>query len=423
MNKAKTRIRKWMRHLGLQEIGTEASKLFIIQMITMAISFFPSILISRTIGPEMKGKYDLFNLLSSYIVEFGLLGFGSGLLYYQLSRKYALSKVHGTGIAFSLGMGGVLIMAGLFSLHVWEQMLQGLPTKYMILAFALCPFSFYKLIFGNILIGMNKAILNYSISLALGVFDFLFVSILFFSDNLNYSKLIILTTIETVIITIIGVVYLYNKSHGLSVDFKLLINALRYGIVLYIGVMANSILFKIDTLFINYYKGNEAVGIYSVAVRWAEMLFLFDSAISTSSIYRISTVERKEARVVTAKTVRLQFAVSASMGVVMLLVAYPLIYLLYGKAYITATLPLIVLLPGIVSWSTGKIVSQFIVYKMGKALYCAVASIIGCVVNMILNAVLIPQFNIVGAAIASTISYWLVVGVIFLIFYYREYGD
>lgn len=414
------RIKLLLNRLGVYEIGSEASKLFMIQIITMVISFLPSILVTRSLGPEMKGKYDLFNLLSSYITEFGLLGFGSGLLYYQFSKKYSLSKIQGTAVLFSIMMGVLISTAGILSLHVWKDMFKGLPDKYIVIAFIICPFSFYKLILNNILIGMNKAIVNYRISLLLGLFDFLFIIVLFFSNALSYSALILLISGETVLLSLGGTICISVYSHGIQIDIVLLWKALKYGIVLYVGTMANSILFKIDTLFINYFIGNEAVGIYNVAVRWAEMLFLLDSAISAASIYKISTVAKEEAKIITLKTIKLQFMISGAMGVFMLFAAYPLIYILYGKAYITATLPLIILLPGIISWSVGKILNQFIVYKLGKPLYCTLGAIIGATANMILNAMLIPNFGIAGAAVASTLSYLIVVGCSFLVFNHQE---
>lgn len=420
MNKLRNKIRSLSEGFGNREISRDALKMFVIQMITMGISFFPSILISRSIGPEMKGRYDLFNLLNGYILEFGTLGFGSGILYYQLSKKYTLARVHGTVIAFCAVMGGLLTAAGLCTLRLWEGMFAGLPYRYMVLALVICPFSFYKLIFNNMLLGMDKAVVSYYLSLALGIFDLLFVLFLFLTGGLTYSAIILLVSGETIILSFVGVIYMLRSGRGLGFDPSLLWNALKYGIVLYAGAMANSILFKIDLLFINYFKGNEAVGVYSVAVRWAEMLFLLDSAISSATLYKISTGDEKEAKAIVAKTMRLQLTISGAVGTVMVFAAYPLIRTLYGEAYIGAVLPLIILLPGIIIWSVGKILSQYIVYKMGKAKYCTYTAILGAVLNAGLNCVVIPAWGIAGAAVSSTVCYGTVIGGTFLIYKIKQ---
>lgn len=402
------------------EIGKEASRLFMIQMMTLVISFLPSILIARSIGPAMKGKYDLFNLLNGYILEFGTFGFGSGLLYYQFSKKFELSRIHGTGVAFSFIIGVVLMIVGMGTRNIWRGMFSGLPDRYIVLAFLVCPFSIYKLILNNILLGMNKAVINYTISLILGIFDFFFVAFLFITHQLTYSALIWLILGETFFVFLVGAGYIYSKAHSLKCDFFLMYSALKYGIVLYVGNMADAILFKIDLVFINYYKGNEAVGLYSVAVRWAEMLFLLDSAIGAASIYKMSTLSEKDAWAVTWKTMKLQSAVSGTMGIVMVFAAYPLIYLLYGQAYLKAALPLILLLPGIVLWSLGKIMGQFITYKIGKAKYCTYTAVAGAGLNIVLNACLIPLFGIAGAAVSSTVSYGVVVGGLFSVLRFEK---
>lgn len=421
MKSIKSGIIYILSKLDIQEIGEDTVKLFMLQMITLIISFLPSILISRTLGPEMKGRYDLFSLLNSYISDFGLLGFGAGLLFYQMTKEYHLSTIHGTGLLFSVIMAVILSGVGCITVELWSGTFAGLPMNFIILAFILSPFLLYKLLMGNILLGMNKAIVSYIFSLILGMSDAVIVLLLYICRQLSYSAIIYLVSIENVIFSIAGILYIFlHSERRFNFDFSLFKCALKYGIVTYIGTMANSILFKIDLLFLNYYKGNEMVGIYSVAVRWAEMLFLMDSAISAATIYKIGSLDMKEAKVLTLHTMKLQAIVSGTMGVGMLLAAYPLILLVYGKAYIQAALPLVILLPGIASWSVGKVVSQYIVYKLGKAKWCTCAAIIGAAFNIILNFIFIPRFNLNGAALASTFSYIMVMGIILVLGLKRE---
>lgn len=412
MRKIKMCIAFVLQKLGSQEIGREAFRLFVIQMLTLVISFVPSILISRTLGPEMKGRYDLFNLLCSYVTEFGLLGFGAGLLFYQMAKEHSLAAIHGTGIVFSLIMSIVVSGIGWLTSGLWKNAFTGLPTRFIVMVFCLSPFLFYKLLMGNILLGMNRALISYIISLITGIVDAVLVFVLYRCEQLSYITIIYLVSIESVIISGAGIWYISVHGEGIRFEWDLMRKALKYGLVTYIGAMANSILFKIDLLFLNYIKGNEAVGIYSVAVRWAEMLFLMDSAIGAASLYKVGSLEKKEARILTLRTMRLQALISGLIGFGMIFLAYPMILFIYGEAYVEATYPLIILLPGIVCWSVGKIASQYVVYKLGKAQWCTYATIAGSILNVCLNLFLIPRAYLCGAALASTISYITVVVIV-----------
>ena len=65
-----------------KSIKRDTLHIYIFQGLTLGIGMVGGILVARTLGPSNKGIIDLFSLLSSFIVDFGMLGFGSGLLYY-----------------------------------------------------------------------------------------------------------------------------------------------------------------------------------------------------------------------------------------------------------------------------------------------------------------------------------------------------
>ena len=93
-----------------------------------------------------------------------------------------------------------------------------------------------------------------------------------------------------------------------------------------------------------------------------------------------------------------------------------LVSLLYGNAFLPTVAPMKVLLPGIVMMGSGGCLSQYFIatghvtetnYVFGSSVF----------LNIFLNILMIPKFGIVGAAIATTITYTastLVLGFIFV---------
>jgi O-antigen/teichoic acid export membrane protein len=82
--------------------------------------------------------------------------------------------------------------------------------------------------------------------------------------------------------------------------------------------------------------------------------------------------------------------------------------------------PLFWLLPGIVIFSAANVVASYLA-GIGKPRLNFLVSLAGLFVTVVLNLLLIPRLNIVGAAISSTASYATSTALI-LWFFKRESG-
>lgn len=88
---------------------------------------------------------------------------------------------------------------------------------------------------------------------------------------------------------------------------------------------------------------------------------------------------------------------------------------LYGSTFASGTLPLMILVVGQFVNTTCGPVAQLL-HATGHHKQFTYISILGAVVNIILNLFLIPYFGVIGASVASTVSMvvWNVVGVVYI---------
>ena len=77
---------------------------------------------------------------------------------------------------------------------------------------------------------------------------------------------------------------------------------------------------------------------------------------------------------------------------------------LYGKEYELAGIVMIVLLIGVASAAIGKVAPAYFTTEGISKVHFKVTGMV-LVINLIFNFILMPKFGIIGAAIASTISY------------------
>jgi O-antigen/teichoic acid export membrane protein len=163
--------------------------------------------------------------------------------------------------------------------------------------------------------------------------------------------------------------------------------------------------------------GPTALGYFALSVRIAELLWLLDYVVVTASLYRVTSEDFAGAVLVAQRSLKLVAVLVIVPSLAMFALAPFLVPLFFGKAFAPAVLPLWYLLPGIIAWSLARSLSPFIAYQCGKPWYNTAAAGFAFAVNLGANFILIPKLGIVGASIASTVSYAVNLVIIGLIFF------
>lgn len=166
---------------------------------------------------------------------------------------------------------------------------------------------------------------------------------------------------------------------------------------------------KIDQVMLGEMLGNEAVGIYSAAVRVSELWYFIPMAIVVS--VTPSIIEAKKINEVLyyqklQKTFNIMALIAYSIAIPMTFLSKPLVLLLYGQNFSAAGGILAIhiwsalfVFLGVVqgTWDATENLTKFAFFRTS----------LGALINILLNFILIPLYSGVGAAIATVISYAL----------------
>ena len=164
---------------------------------------------------------------------------------------------------------------------------------------------------------------------------------------------------------------------------------------------------RIDQIMLGQMIGDKAVGLYSAATRISEVWYFIPTAISSSvapSIYEAKQVSEDLFYQRIKKLIRLLVIISLVVAVPMSFLSTTIITLLFGSGYAAAGSIL-----GIHIWAAVFVFmgvasnSWFIAEGLTQLSFRR--SLMGAVVNVILNWLLIPAYSGVGAAGATVISY------------------
>ena len=369
-----------------------------------------SVIIARVLGPEKKGEYSLVILLPTLLIIFIGLGIGQASIFFASKKKYRLNEIFGINIIFSALTSLAAVIIGFFLIKYFAgQLFPQVGKNYLFLALLLVPVQLFFTFGNNLFLGLKK-VTTYNLFLTFQLFlFFLFILSLFFGKYLDI-KTIIITEILSFLITYIFLFIKMNKAtNGISLITQKTVfkDFLNYGSKIYLVNIISFLHLRIDIFIINLFLNPMAVGLYSVAVGLAEKIWVFSQSASIVLFPRISA-ERNEKKlkeftpIVCRNILFLSFLIS----LVLIVFSRWIIILLYSEKFAAATPALCVLLIGTTAVSASRILSNDLAgrNRFRENIYINIFSVI---VNIILNILMIPKFGILGSAIATAISYLL----------------
>ena len=163
------------------------------------------------------------------------------------------------------------------------------------------------------------------------------------------------------------------------------------------GIVLSALYFRIDVFLVQWWNGTEAVALYNAVFRIVEALRLFPAAVLAVALPALCTAAdlRPVARVATGV---LLFAFAAA--AVLWLTADWTIPLLYGERYAEAVPAFRILLLSFPLLSLNYALTHQLIGWNNQRTYAALCGV-ALVINIVLNARLLPAMSIDGAAWAT----------------------
>lgn len=178
-----------------------------------------------------------------------------------------------------------------------------------------------------------------------------------------------------------------------------------------------------DTIMLGAMKGAELTGIYAVAKRGAEFIAFFLIAVNAAlaptiaSLYAAGDMERLQ-RVIT-KSARVVLSLSLPVALVLIFFGYWFL-LLFGQDFTRGDTALAILCAGqIINAAMGSVGLVLIMTAYGTDAAMGIG--ISAILNIVLNAILIPLWGLEGAAVA-TASSMMVWNLLLAVQVYRRLG-
>lgn len=368
------------------------------------ISIFTSALVNRQLGVALKGEYAyITNIVSMLVI---VLSFGIGQTYSTFRRKEG-NKV--------LGFFLFLTIVQTIISFIFSVLFLFFEKKVLAIVFLLTSSGIFRVnvLYYAAIENVKKRDINNIIYKIVYLFVIL-IYYLFMPSSIYI--LLLITFLEDLLIIVATLISFNFKPQIKNIKFSDIKKIYKLGFLCMIMHSLMTLNYSLDIFFLKNMTNSKMVGLYSVGVALANMLWLIPDAFKDVLVSKTSRDDSIN-EIVKVTKYSLYFSIILIIGFAIF--GRLFISLLYGKEFINSYLCTIILFIGCLSMIIYKLIHPIYIAK-GKQFIVVSILAVSVLANIIANLILIPHYNIYGAAIASVISYSLC-SIIFLYIFCKEY--
>lgn len=243
------------------------------------------------------------------------------------------------------------------------------------------------------------------IGVIIEIIEIIVIIILLFTIPANFFIAILMLVAKEIILSFIFTFKIGGVISVRNIDLKFLLEMGKYGFFPMIALLLSTMNYRVDTIMMKHMDciTTSQLGVYSIGIALANKVLLIPDAVKTILLAKLSR-DKGPDEVAMATRCCLPVTLFTCLGIIVL--GRPFINFLYGGAYVGAYEVTVATMVGIVAIMYYQMIATYNnVNRMQKINIVLLSAAV--VANVVMNYILLPIFNIVGGAIASTISYTL----------------
>lgn len=387
-------------------------RLLAFRAVQFVFLFLLSLVATRALGPTGRGQYALALNLATVVWVVSHLSVEQSVARMMARGDATVVELCHLSSLFALGLGLLGTAATLaIGIPARGALLGDASTATVILAAATIPFTLVGQMATALLLRIGGALRTYGWIIATGaVLQFALIVALEAGVGLT-PALTMVAALVTIALVAVALTISLARRVGLRsltpfTEWSLVRLALSIGLRLQPASLALWLNLKIDLLLVGLLATTHEAGLYSLAANLADIVFTAISTIALAALAAQTRAKTEAALAYTMDFISQSLVVAVGLAVAAAVVSYPFVVLVYGSAWSGSVLPFVVLMPAVVALAIEG-PSREMLIRIAPPLEISAASGAGLALNAALNFALIPAVGIVGASIASVLSYWL----------------
>jgi len=384
----------------------------ITSVLTASIPFLILPVLTHYLSPYDYGQLSLFNTYVLILVPLISLGSNGlvGLEFFK-NKKLAFSKLFSSVARFILLNFICILFLTFFLKDNLESFLE-LPSKWILVIPFVALLTIIVEQYSSQLINQKKAFLYGGVSVSRVVIEVSLTLLFIIGIGMNWEGRIF-SWITTVFLMAIVAIYYFKKEGWLiknSFDIKLVKEALIYGLPLVPHILGKFVINQSDAIFIAKMVSIEDVGIYRIGYQFGFVIAIFSGIflnIYSPYLYeRLAKINYKKK----IEIVRISYVFIFALIALTLLVTFStntIFKYLIDEKYSSGAQYVFWISLSYLFWG-GYLIFAGYIFHLKKTIILAYLSVLNVALNLILNYLLISKYGVIGAAYATTISFFVV---------------
>lgn len=388
-------------------IASKSAFGFIGQMYMLAIGLVMTIVVARLLGPEGKGVIAVVAAITSFTLGLGSLGLPGAFSFLAGKNRFPRTDLFWSMVSWSLMLGAaVSLILWVFRGILLGSIFKGLTTLELAVFLASLPSTYFIAFAGQAYMGYGRVVILVFLQSLVATLNLVAVLVSILILHAGTVGAVVALSAVTVTGSILYLIPFGSVGWISLRQLRLVASeAIPYGLRVYVGGATQMFSLRADVFFLNLFAGPAVVGVYSVATNLAEKIWLLSAPLSSAVYSLIAGSERKDAARLTITTSRASVVIEGLSALGLLVLSIPLVPIIYGQQFASATIYLAVLLPGTVALAVGGAFYTYYVAQLGRPAVTSALAVASAAVSAVLYVVLIPRIGALGASIGSTVSY------------------
>lgn len=381
--------------------------------------FLAGIVVARALGPDGRGQFAFVTTAVALLVLVANLGVTNGLVQARAKRGRSIESLYGAagwiGLLVGVGASGLFLLAYAI---LGDVLFSGTPRSAVLWVAVLVPPSL-ALQHWTAVGYIDSRVREFSVATLVGSVVFLVaVGLTAARRGLDLPTTVSLWGASALLP--VALVVRGRRLRLTEEGRRAVREVLRFGLKVNFATLATVLTWRLDVLLVQGLRGSGELGYYAVAVSVAEGVLIVGMAARVTLIPAQSSGDRAGLEQLLVRVTRLMIAGALIVSFVSVLVARPLVMVLYGSAFAPAVTALAWLVPGIGALVVQGPIADFLLTE-SRIRPVTTAAVSALVINIAIDLILLPRIGFVAAAIGSTIAY-LSSGLILIIVFRRHVG-
>ncbi len=382
-------------------------------------TFLLRLVLAGILGPSGYGLFTLMMLLPDYSEKFFRFGVDDAAVYWNGKGKHPPGEIVFNTVLTSALLSAIpaaLLLACQEEIARWILKQPAVPSSWLLIVAVSIPFLFVVRALGKLVLSL-ECISFYNFMLYMPTFLSLLIGVVGISLlKKGLKSALIAFAVGYAIVAVSGVIFfIRQRLFQPRLNLGLIRRLFGYGLNLYAPNLLQYLHYRVDMLLLALMLTPAEVGYYALAVSLVEALRKIPNIASSLLYVRVSRSETGQAADLTALVCRHLLPLLVILPVPFFLVVNYIVLPALGGVYRPIVFPVMILLPGMIALGMNQLLTLHF-YGIGQATVASRSILTGLGTNLLLNCYLIPKYGIAGAAVSSTLSYTLAVGILLVCF-------